>query len=212
MIAHQCAAQQPRSTTAAAIMSRAAFTDTPNSFITMLTASVERVSLCTAPHARVALGEQLLSCEKGQAVLQPQIVALAGAAGAAVPTAIPATSATIVMLGFTLTDVGFPRTVRSCMDIVRTTRSHRQTAGSRCIGCALPAAPHFMPIAIGHGRSGGRPGHGVARPTMSGWTIAGMPRHTSSSAAIVNPQARISSTVGRLQWQPPAKRRHGRSR
>src|ERR1700712_1336514 len=49
----------------------------------------------------------------------------------------------------------------------------------------------------------------VARPTVRGCTIAGMPRHTSSSATTAKPQARISSTVGRLQMQPPAKRRHG---
>ena len=47
---------------------------------------------------------------------------------------------------------------------------------------------------------------------MSGWTIGGMPRHTTSLAGTAKPQARISSTVGRLQRQPPAKRRHGWSR
>jgi hypothetical protein len=56
------------------------------------------------------------------------------------------------------------------------------------------------------------PDHRVARPTMSGRTIGGMPRHTTSSAATAKPQARISSRVGRLQRQPPAKRRRsGRS-
>ena len=44
---------------------------------------------------------------------------------------------------------------------------------------------------------------------MSGRTIGGMARHTTSSAATAKPQARISSAVGRLQQQPHAKRRHG---
>ena len=42
-------------------------------------------------------------------------------------------------------------------------------------------------------------GWGDARPSRSGRTIDGMPRHTRSSAVTVNPQARISSMVGRLQ-------------
>ena len=59
---------------------------------------------------------------------------------------------------------------------------------------------------------GQRTDHRVARPTKSGCTIRGMPRHTTSSVVTANPQARINSPVGRLQQHPPAKRRHGSNR
>ena len=39
-----------------------------------------------------------------------------------------------------------------------------------------------------------------------------MPRHATLSAMTSKPHARINSTVGRLQRQPPAKRRHGSNR
>ncbi len=65
----------------------------------------------------------------------------------------------------------------------------------------------------GRGRTpaGTNPHHRVARPTMRGWTIAGIPRHTMAPAATSNPAARINSSVARLHRQPPANRRQGPS-
>ena len=52
--------------------------------------------------------------------------------------------------------------------------------------------------------------HRDARPTTSGWTIAGMPRHTTSSAATSNPQrAHQLRRSGGCSAHPAAKRRHG---
>jgi hypothetical protein len=195
-------------------MSRAAFIDTPKSFTTMLTTSVERAAPTYCSARPVALGEQLLSCEKGQAVLQPQIVALAGRSGRCrVPPnrtfihghrqnyAKPSTTAGSRW-------IGWARAWRCAPRIAIGTRR----SGVRPIPPLRGRSAQGGRVFSGRGGVGDRPGHGVARPRMSGWTIVGIPRHTSSSAAMVNPQARISSTVARLQWQPPAKLRHGRSR
>ena len=44
--------------------------------------------------------------------------------------------------------------------------------------------------------------HRVARPTISGWTIAGMPRHTASSVTTVKPHAQMGVGVGIAHVEP----------
>jgi len=50
---------------------------------------------------------------------------------------------------------------------------------------------------------------GRACPIASGRTIGGIARQVAVAISTSNPQARISSTVARLQRQPQAKRRQG---
>ena len=74
---------------------------------------------------------------------------------------------------------------------------NRSDTRSRTTALAHSKYPGFM--YSNHFRRRRLPSHRVAHPTMSGWTMAGMPRHTLSSATTTNPQARINSAVGRLQ-------------